>query len=96
MSPAIRPPDDVYWHFRRLATDKQAGAECLSKEDGFLYRVRLDRSICRVVDGVEIETIDSLPLKLPAGAHVLTGVGWGFHMPIGVFYQQVIGKTSEK
>jgi hypothetical protein len=72
------------------------GAQCLSKEDGFLYRVRADRSICRVVEGVEIETIDSLPLKLPAGAHVLTGGGWGFRMPIGVFYQQIIGKVGEK
>ncbi len=93
--PAIRPPDDVYWRFRRMPLDRQVGAECVSHEDGCLYRVRADRQICRVVDEVEIETIDSLPLKLPAGAHVLTGVGWGFRMPIGVFYQQIIGKSSE-
>ncbi len=43
-----------------------------------------------------IETIDSLPLRPPAGAHVLTGAGWGFHLPIGAFYQQIIGKSSEK
>ena len=95
MSKAIRPPDDVYWRFRRMPVCKQVGAECSSKEDGCLYRVRVDRVICRVVDGVLVETIDSLPLKLPAGAHVLTGVGWGFRMPIGVFYQQIIGKSGE-
>jgi hypothetical protein len=95
MSNAIRPPDDIYWRFRRLRVDKQIGAECASKEDGCLYRVRSDRVICRVVEGAEVETIDSLPLKLPAGAHVLTGVGWGFRMPIGVFYQQIIGRSGE-
>ncbi len=79
-----------------MPSGRQVGAECTSKEDGFLYRVRSDRAICRVVGGVELETIDSLPLRLPAGAHVLTGANWGFHMPIGVFYQQIIGKNSEK
>ena len=73
---------------------KQVGAECTSKEDGCLYRVRVDRVICQVVEGVEVETIDSLPLRLPAGAHVLTGVGWGFRMPIGMFYQQIIGRQE--
>jgi hypothetical protein len=96
MNRAIRPPDDVYWRFRRMSADKQVGAECVSKEDGYLYRVRRDRAICRVVDGVEIETIDSIPLRLPAGAHVLTGVGWGFRMPIGAFYQQIIGRSGQK
>ena len=95
MSDPIRPPDDVYWRFRRMPVSRQVGAECLSKEDGCLYRVRADRVICRVVDGVELETIDSIPLKLPAGAHVLTGVGWGFRMPIGTFYQQIIGRRVE-
>jgi len=47
-----------------------------------------------VINGVEVETIDSLPLKLPAGARVMTGVGWGFHMPISTFYQQVIGRSG--
>jgi hypothetical protein len=92
----IRPPDDVYWHFRHLPTARQVGAECLSKEDGCLYRVRADRAICRVVDGVEQQTIDSLPLKAPPGAQVLTGVRWGFHMHISTFYQQVIAKQKEK
>ena len=96
MSNTIRPPDDVYWHFRRMPVDRQVGAECTSKEDGCLYRVRADRLVCRVVDGVEIGTIDSIPLKLPAGAHVLTGGGWGFKMPIGMFYQQIIGKRVER
>jgi hypothetical protein len=96
MKSAIRPPDDVYWRFRRLPVAKQVGAEQLSREDGFLYRVRLDRAICRVVEGVEVETIDSLPLKLPAGAHVLTGGGWGFRMPIALFYQQIIGQPGQK
>jgi hypothetical protein len=96
MMGAIRPPDDVYWRFRRMAVARQVGAECTSKEDGYLYRVRVDRVICRVVDGALIETIDSIPLKLPAGAHVLTGVGWGFKMPIGMFYQQIIGKSEER
>jgi hypothetical protein len=79
-----------------MPVDKQVGAECASREDGYLYRVRKDRLICRVVDGVEIGTIDSIPLKLPAGAHVLTGGGWGFKMPIGMFYQQIIGKRAER
>jgi len=56
--------------------------------------VRQDRRICRVVDGQEQETIDSIPLRLPAAAKVMTGVGWGFHMPIGVFYQQVIAPSG--
>ncbi len=73
----------------------RSARECSSKEDGCLYRVRADRVICRVVEGKMVETIDSLPLKLPAGAHVLTGGGWGFRMPIGVFYQQIIGKKVE-
>jgi hypothetical protein len=90
----IRPPDDIYWHFRRLASFKQVGAECISHEDGYLYRVRDDRVICRMVDGEELETIDSIPLKLPAGAKVMTGVSWGFHLPISVFYQQVIGPSG--
>lgn len=92
----LRPPDDVYWHFRRLPVARQVGAECLSKEDGCLYRVRADRAICRVVDGVEQETIDSIPFKLPPGAKVMTGVGWGFRMPIATFYQQVIGPSGVK
>lgn len=96
MSQAIRPPDDIYWRFRRMPVEKQVGAEYASKEDGCLYRVRADRVICRVVEGTEIDTIDSLPLKLPAGAHVLTGVGWGFRMPIGLFYQQIIGRSRER
>jgi hypothetical protein len=96
MGSDIRPPDDVYWRFRRMPLEKQVGAECLSKEDGCLYRVRADRLICRVVDGALIETIDSLPLKLPAGAHVLTGANWGFRLPIGTFYQQIIGKSGGK
>jgi len=94
MGEYLRPPDDVYWHFRRLPLHKQVGAECTSWEDGCLYRVSQTRIICRVVDGVEVETIDSLPLKLPAGARVMTGVGWGFHMPISTFYQQVIGRSG--
>lgn len=92
----IRPPDDVYWHFKRMATDKQTGAELISKEDGYVYRVRNDRTICRVRDGSEEETIDSIPLKLPPGAHVLTGGGWGFRMPISTFYQQIIGPSGIK
>ena len=96
MSDYLRPPDDVYWHFRRLKTADQAGAEYISLEDGYLYRVNAERCICRVVDGVEIPTIDSLPFRLPAGAHVLTGVGWGFHMHISTFYQQVIARSVSK
>jgi len=95
MGTYIRPPDDVYWHFRRLTSDKQIGAERLSKEDGYLYRVRKDRIICRVVNGMEEETIDSIPSKLPAGAQVLTGVRWGFRMPISTFYQQIIATSAE-
>jgi hypothetical protein len=96
MSSYLRPPDDVYWHFRRLRTDSQVGAEYTSLEDGCLYRVNSERWICRVVDGVELPTIDSLPARLPAGAHVLTGVGWGFHMHISTFYQQVIARSGAK
>jgi hypothetical protein len=92
----IRPPDDVYWHFRRLKTDSQVGAEYTSREDGCLYRVNQERRICRVADGREETTIDSLPARLPAGAHVLTGVGWGFHMHISTFYQQVIASSGLK
>jgi hypothetical protein len=92
----IRPPDDVYWHFRRLTSNKQAGAEWTSKEDGYLYRLRADRVICRVVDNVEFETIDSIPYRLPPGAKVMTGVSWGFRMPIATFYQQVIGPSGTK
>jgi hypothetical protein len=94
MPTAIRPPDDVYWHFRRLPHNAQVGAECLSREDGYLYRVRPDRAICRVVDGIELETIDSIPSRLPAGARVMTGVNWGLHMPISTFYQEIIGKSG--
>jgi len=96
MGSSIRPPDDVYWRFKRMPVGKQVGAECTSKEDGYLYRVRADRVICRVVEGMEVGTIDSIPLKLPAGAHVLTGVGWGFRMPIGLFYQEIIGRSGGK
>jgi RimJ/RimL family protein N-acetyltransferase len=92
----IRPPDDVYWHFRRLPLKQQVGAQYTSKEDGNLYRVRHDRVICRVVGGIEQETIDSIPFKLPAGAKVMTGVGWGFRMPISTFYQQIIGPSAIK
>ena len=96
MGDYLRPPDDVYWHFRRLRTEKQVGAEYTSHEDGCLYRVNLQRQICRVVNGKEKVTIDSLPVRLPAGAHVLTGVGWGFHMHISTFYQQVIARSDIK
>lgn len=96
MSIYLRPPDDVYWHFRRMKTDSQVGAEYTSLEDGCLYRVTPDRRICRVVAGVEQPTIDSLPARLPAGAHVLTGSGWGFHMHISTFYQQVIARSAVK
>lgn len=96
MGEYIRPPDDVYWHFRRLKTQHQVGAEYTSWEDGCLYRVDSDRRICRVVDDRELPTIDSLPCHLPAGAHVLTGSGWGFHMHISTFYQQVIARSSNK
>lgn len=92
MARYLRPPDDIYWHFKRLPSSRQVGAECTSLEDGCLYRVRADRIICRLVDGIEEETIDSLPLRLPAGAKVMTGIGWGFHMPISVFYQEIIAK----
>jgi hypothetical protein len=96
MGDYLRPPDDVYWRFRRMPVDKQVGAECTSWEDGCAYRVRNDRVICRIVDGLEVETIDSVPLKLPAGARVMTGGGWGFHMPIATFYQQIIGRSGTK
>lgn len=96
MSTTIRPPDDVYWHFRRLPINKQVGAQCTSREDGHRYCVRQDRCICRVVQGVEYETIDSLPYKMPTGAKVMTGVGWGFHMHISTFYQQVIAASAVK
>jgi hypothetical protein len=96
MGAYIRPPDDVYWHFRRLKTHNQVGAEYTSHEDGFLYRVNPDCRICRVVNAREEPTIDSLPARLPAGAHVLTGVGWGFHMHISTFYQQVIARSGVK
>lgn len=91
----IRPPDDVYWHFRHLPSKQQVGAECISKEDGCLYRVRADRAICRMVDGVEQQTIDTLPLHAPPGARVMTGVRWGFRMHISVFYQQVIANQKD-
>ncbi len=90
----LRPPDDVYWHFRRLKTASLAGTEYTSREDGCLYRVNAERRICRVVDGEELPTIDSLPASYPAGAHVLTGVGWGFRMHISTFYQQVIARSG--
>jgi hypothetical protein len=96
MGRSIRPPDDVYWHFRRLAACRQVGAECASREDGYTYRVRADRLICRLVDGEEQETIDSIPLKPPAGAQIMTGVRWGFRMPISVFYQEIIGRSGVK
>ena len=96
MGSYIRPPDDVYWHFRRLKTEKQVGAEFVSQEDGFLYRVLPDRRIYRVMAGCEQPTIDSLPSRLPAGAHVLTGVGWGFRMHISTFYQQIIAASGTK
>ncbi len=92
----LRPPDDVYWHFRRLKTQDQVGAEYISHEDGCQYRVDHDRRICRVTDGNDEPTIDSLPSRLPAGAHVLTGVGWGFRMHISTFYQQVIARSDAK
>ncbi len=96
MGEYIRPPDDVYWHFRRLKTQNQVGAEYISSEDGCLYRVNCERQICRIVNGREVATIDSLPNRLPAGAHVLTGVGWGFRMHISTFYQQVIARSGGK
>jgi hypothetical protein len=96
MADYIRPPDDVYWHFRRMPPGKQTGAEWDSKEDGCRYRVREDRVICRVVNGELQETIDSIPSRLPAAAKVMTGVGWGFRMPISVLYQQVIGPSGNK
>jgi hypothetical protein len=96
MGAYIRPPDDVYWHFRRMKTENQVGAEYVSHEDGGLYRVNTERRICRVVNGSEQATIDSLPGRFPAGAHVLTGVGWGFRMHISTFYQQVIARSGTK
>jgi len=79
-----------------MKTDEQVGAEYTSREDGCLYRVNPERRICRVVGGKEVATIDSLPNRLPAGAHVLTGVGWGFRMHISTFYQQVIARSGSK
>jgi hypothetical protein len=96
MTEPIRPPDDVYWHFRHLPSYEQVGAECSSHEDSCLYRVRSDRIICRVVEGVEVETIDSIPLKPPAGARAMTGLCWGFRMPISRFYQQIIARSGIK
>lgn len=99
MTPYLRPPDDVYWHFRRLPPARQVGAVCVSREDGYTYRLREDRRICRLLQDaegnlIEQETIDSIPLRLPAGAHVLTGAGWGFHMHISTFYQQIIAPSG--
>lgn len=94
MGDYLRPPDDVYWHFRRLALVNQVGAEWVSKEDGCLYRVNGDRVICRVVDGVEQATIDSLPYRFAGAARVMTGGGWGFRMPIATFYQQIIAPSG--
>ncbi len=96
MTDYLRPPDDVYWHFRRMKTACQVGAEYTSLEDGCLYRVDHERRICLVDCGIERPTIDSLPARLPAGAHVLTGGGWGFHMHISTFYQQVIARSAIK
>ena len=96
MGSYLRPPDDVYWHFRRLKTADQVGAEYTSWEDGCFYRVNSERRICRLVDGIEEITIDSLPVRLPAGAHILTGSGWGFHMHISTFYQQIIARTESE
>jgi hypothetical protein len=96
MDSYLRAPDDAYWHFKRLKTENQVGAEYISHEDGCLYRVNRERRICQVVDAMEHATIDSLPSRLPAGAHVLTGVGWGFHMHISTFYQQVIARSDTK
>jgi hypothetical protein len=79
-----------------MKTAEQVGAEYTSREDGCLYRVNPERRICRVVRGKEVATIDSLPNRLPAGAHVLTGVGWGFRMHISTFYQQVIARSGLK
>ncbi len=79
-----------------MKTQDQVGAEYTRWEDGYLYRVKPDRRIYRVVEGREEATIDSLPGRLPAGAHVLTGVGWGFHMHISTFYQDVIARSGAK
>ena len=79
-----------------MRSEKQVGAEYTSHEDGYMYRVNPERRICRVVNDAEQVTIDSLPTRLPAGAHVLTGVGWGFHMHISTFYQQVIARSDKK
>ena len=92
----LRSPDDVYWHFKRLALRKQIGAEYTSWEDGCLYRVNAERRICQVVEGEEQPTIDSLPLRQPAGARVMNGTGWGFRMHISTFYQQIIARTDTK
>ncbi len=79
-----------------MKSGEQVGAEYTSREDGYLYRVNAQRRICRVVQGHDLATIDSLPNRLPAGAHVLTGVGWGFRMHISTFYQQVIARSGAK
>jgi hypothetical protein len=95
MGTYLRAPDDAYWHFRRLKLDRQVGAEYTSWEDGCLYRVNTERRICRVVDGVELPTIDSLPERAAGAARVLTGAGWGFRMHISTFYQQIIARSDE-
>jgi hypothetical protein len=79
-----------------MKTKNQVGAEYVSHEDGGLYRVNPERRICRVVNSIEQATIDSLPGRFPAGAHVLTGVGWGFRMHISTFYQQIIARSGTK
>jgi hypothetical protein len=79
-----------------MKTENQVGAEYTSHEDGYVYRVNFERRICRVVNGCEQATIDSLHSRLPPGAHVLTGVGWGFRMHISTFYQQVIARSGMK
>jgi len=79
-----------------MKTEDQVGAEYTSREDGCLYRVNPERRICKLVEGRVEATIDSLPARLPAGAHVLTGVGWGFRMHISTFYQQVIARSGAK
>lgn len=96
MGSYLRPPDDVYWHFKRLALSKQVGSEYTSWEDGCLYRVNAERRICQVVGGEEQPTIDSLPLRQLAGARVMNGTGWGFRMHISTFYQQIIARTETK
>ena len=53
MDSYMRPPDDVYWHFKRLALSKQVGAEYTSWEDGCTYRVNAERRICRVTPRIK-------------------------------------------